>query len=980
MNEAAVSLSVLDEDAARVLDRLRAGIQGDVRFDRLARTMYSVDASIYEIAPLGVVVPKNADDVVAAINICREHGLPIIARGAGTGLTGGAVGSGVVFDLSRYMRRIGLLDREKRTVAVEPGVVLDELNAFLLPHQLQFAPDVATSSRATIGGMIANNSCGAHSIVYGRTVDHVAELDVVLSDGRIVRWSDEDSHSALGESASAEGDVADALERELAGIRDEYHEEIVRRFPNVPRSNGGYGLDRLGPPGGPAKAVKVFCGSEGTLGIIVGAKLRLVPLPRHTGIVVLHFDSLPGSLDAVPALLRRGPAAVELIDKLIVEAGRSNSAIRDRCAFLRGDPEAILVVEFFADQRTELESALRECATEATALGAFDAVVVSNSGQQKDVWNLRTSGLGLLMSRPGDAQPYSFIEDAAVDPARLRDYVERLSMILDREGVHAGFYAHASVGLLHVKPVLNLKRGEDVERMRRIAEQAADLAIEFGGAVTGEHGDGIVRSCWIEKTYGPRIVEAFRRVKQLFDPQGIMNPHKIVDPWPMTERLRYGPTYQTTRVATHFDFSAHGGMSGMAEMCSGVGQCRQRLVGTMCPSFMATGDETHTTRARANALRAALSNRGLLSGLDDPALAEVMDLCLSCKACKTECPTGVDMARLKAEYLARKVLMDGSTRRARWIADLPLRLNTASRFPRLSNVIAGSSLFRRFVENRFGLDRRIRPPRFAMHSFRSWYRRHQKHRVALTGPARPRVVYFLDTWTNFFTPQVGIAAVTLLERAGFDVICPPTGCCGRPAISQGLVVEAKHAAERNIELLAPFACEGIPIVGSEPSCTLTLQDEYSQLIRTANARIVAAHVQMVESFLQRLMKERPTALSFRSDGDFLQPPILYHAHCHQKALVGSTDALQLLRLALGNRATEIDSGCCGMAGAFGHETEHYDVARAVGEQRLFPAIREQPRASVAVSGFSCREQVRHHTGRQSRHVVELLAEAMSPQP
>jgi Fe-S oxidoreductase len=758
------------------------------------------------------------------------------------------------------------------------------------------------------------------------------------------------------------------------------------------RSNGGYGLDRLGPPGAQASAVKILCGSEGTLGVIVRAKLKLVPIPKHAGLVVLHFDSLLGSLSATPVVLKHRPSAVELIDRLIIDAGRSNAAIGRRCGFLQGDPEAILVVEFFADRVEELTPRIAALVAETSALGAYAATTVVDGSQQADVWKLRTSGLGLLMSRPGDAQPYSFIEDSAVDPARLRDYIERLSAILDREGVHAGYYAHASVGLLHVKPVLNLKLAEDVERMRRIADSASTLALEFGGAVTGEHGDGIVRSCWIEKTYGPQIVEAFREIKRLFDPHGMMNPHKIVDPWPMTDHLRHGPAFRDQRVVTHLDFSAHGGMAGLAGMCSGVGQCRQRLVGTMCPSYMATGDETHTTRARANALRVALSNRGLLDGLDDPTLADVMDLCLSCKACKTECPTGVDMARLKAEYLSHRILTNGSTARGRLIADLPSQLAKASRFPRLANVLVQSNWVRGFVDRHCGIDRRIPPPRLAVQTFRAWFRRYRSHRMRSLDDRRPRVVYFVDTWTNYFTPQVGIAAVTLLERAGFHVLCPTTACCGRPAISQGLLADAKQSASRNVDLLAPLALAGVPIVGTEPSCTLTLVDEYPQLVRTSAARRIAAQTQMIETFLRRFLDNNPDAVSLFTGRSIAKSPnrqitnfpignpdsprILYHAHCHQKALVGSADAVALLRRAFGDRAAEINSGCCGMAGAFGHETEHYEVARAVGEQRLFPAVRNEPDAVVAVSGFSCRHQIEHHTDRRPRHLVELLADAL----
>ncbi len=983
-------------DAGAVLAKsLPSKLQGDVRFDPLWRTLYATDASIYEIVPLGVVLPQSVDDVAATVRECRAQGVSVIARGGGTGLTGGAVGPGVQVDLSRYMNRIGRLNVGRRTVEVEAGVVLDDLNIHLAPSGLRFGPDIATASRATLGGMIANNSCGANSVLYGRTVDHIAELTVVLADGTVATFVSEPSGSKEGEEpsaavlspgisawASARGPVSRAaqIEDELSQIRDKYYDEIKKRFPKVMRSNGGYGLDRLGAPGTSADVIKILCGSEGTLAIVVGAKLKLVEVPKATGLLLVHFNHLLDALGVTAAILQHRPAAVELVDRMILDAGRANAALAKRCTFLQGDPNALLIVEFHDQDAVTVESRIEGLLRDASAMKSSTAhSTIIDPQRQADVWKLRSSGLGLLMSKPGDAQSYAFVEDTAVDPKRLRDYIERFSTVLAREGVEAGYYAHASVGCIHVRPVLNLKTEGDVQRMGRIADAVSDLAIEFSGAMTGEHGDGIVRSCWLDKMYGPRIMQAFKEVKHLFDSEGLLNPHKIVDPWPMTEHLRYGSSFESRAVKTHLDFSAFGGMAGLAGMCSGVGPCRQRLIGTMCPSYMATGDELHTTRARANALRVALSNRGLLDGLDDPQLAEVMDLCLSCKACKTECPTGVDMAGLKSEYLSRLNLIHGVSRRARAIADLPGRLALASRFPKLWNVLTQSRVVRAAFEWRYRLDRRVAAPRLARQTFRAWFRRYQKRGTqnsSLGSPGRqaPRgsVVYFVDTWTNYVTPQVGVAAVMLLEQAGFRVLCPPTDCCGRPAISQGLLTEARHLAEQNVRRLAPFAASGVPIVGTEPSCILTLLDEYPQLVRTPAAGSIAAATSMIETFLLRVLEEDPAALSF----SHCETPLLYHGHCHQKALVGTEDAVALLRLGWGEASSEIDSGCCGMAGAFGHEVEHYDVAKAIGEHRLFPAIRNRGEALVAVSGFSCRHQIEHHTAVRPRHVVEHLAERL----
>lgn len=957
--------------AGHLEQTLKGSIRGDVRFDRLSRAIYATDASIYEIVPLGVVLPRDAADVVATVHACREAGVPIVARGAGTGLAGGAVGPGLQLDLSRYMNAIRDFDPVARTVVVEPGVVLDELNTLLAPHGLYFAPDVATSSRATLGGMMANNSCGARSVFYGRTVDHVQELTVVLSDGEIV-------HIARPTNGRAR-----ELAAGLGAIRDRYGEEIAARFPRIMRSNGGYGLDRLGPPGTEVDPIKVVCGSEGTLGIIVSAKLNLVPLPAHTGLAVLHFPSIAAALTATPHVLEHRPSAVELIDRMIIDAGRQNPAIGRGVGFLVGDPEALLVVEFMGGTADEVGQQL-DLLLRDTRISPTAAPLLRDKSSQSSMWNLRTAGLGLLMSRPGDAQPHSFVEDTAVPPQRLGEYIERFGGILAREGVSAGYYAHASVGCIHVKPVLNLKTDEGLAKLRRIAEAVTDLAVEFGGTITCEHGDGIVRSCWLERMYGPRIMQAFREVKTLFDPHGLMNPNKIVDPLPMTDHLRHGPSFQHRQEKTYFDYSEHGGIAGLVGMCSGVGQCRQRLVGTMCPSYIATGDETHTTRARANALRLALSNRGLLSGLDDPALVEVMDLCIACKACKTECPTGVDMARVKAEFLARRILLHGASRRARFIAEMPRKLAWAAKLPRVFNRIARSNLARDWVQRRFGLDARIPPPALARQTFRRWFSRRQP---TAAGPRRGTVAFLADTWTNYFTPQVGMAAVRLLECAGYRVICPPTVCCGRPAISQGLLAEARVAAERNIQLLAPAAAAGIPILGAEPSCISALLDEYPRLLQTPAAKMVAGHTMLVETFLRQAWQDRPELIP--KTGNATSPTlknakaaasvahgILYHGHCHQKALLGTADAMHLLRLVYGQEACEIDSGCCGMAGAFGHEREHYELARAIGEHRLFPTIRNHPHAAVAVAGFSCRQQIAHHTPTAPAHLLELLCEPL----
>ncbi len=976
---------------AEIVRDLSGHIEGEVRADRLIRALYATDASIYQIVPDVVVFPKSPADVVTVVKTCAKHGLPLTARGAGTGLTGAAVNRGVQLDCSRYLNRILAVDPQLRTVQVEPGVVLDELNAELKPHGLHFAPDVATSSRATLGGMIANNSCGARSILFGRTVDHVLSLDVVLSNGSRHVWGS----TIEATDRCTENPLAKRCQEKLSLVARDHADEIAKRYPKVLRRNGGYALDRLCIANGHITNTEtIICGSEGTLGIVVGATLKLTPLPKHKGLLVAHFDDLLTALEATPAALEHQPAAVELVDKLILDAAQANPAMKHCGHFIERDPCAVLVIEMYDDEAGWLTDRLRSLAAdlESRSMG-YAWPIMTDSRAQADVWTVRKSGLGLLMSRPGDRQPYAFVEDTAIEPVKLRDYVERFQAILREEQVEeTGYYAHASVGCLHIRPVLNLKRREDVMRMQRIADRVSSLALEFGGTMSGEHGDGIVRSCWLEKMYGPRLIEAFGEIKRTFDPHGLFNPGKIVDPLPMTENLRYasGHAYEdrqeqdssdsATTVTpsqgdgeTLLDFDVYGGMAGLAGMCSGVGQCRQRLVGTMCPSYSTTGREQDSTRGRANALRIAFSGGSLLEGLDDPAIDEVMELCMSCKACKTECPTGVDMARLKAEWLARRHRYRGVPIRNRLVAASPGLAAWGCRFAPLSNWVMQSRPMRVMLEWLFGLDRRVPPPRYANQTFRQWFIAWStRSTTSSISHDRPQVVYFADTWTNYHTPQVGKAAVKVLEALGYEVVVPPTQCCGRPAISKGLLVQAKRLATANIAVLAPYAERGVPIVGTEPSCLLTLVDEYPQFVRTSQARQVADAARTIESFVADILRQHPDALKFKTDGN----PLLYHGHCHQKAIVGTDGAISLLDAFTNGRGSGIDSGCCGMAGSFGHEVEHYDVAKAVGEERLFPAIRNRGDAEIAVSGFSCRQQIAQHTGVASRHLIEYLADAL----
>ncbi|MBI5761938.1 MAG: FAD-binding protein [Planctomycetes bacterium] len=964
-----------------VLAELQGTFTGEIRADRLYRALYATDASIYQIVPDAVLLPRSVQDVQAAVRACSRHGVPITPRGAGTGLTGGAVNHGLQLDCSRFLNNVLSIDPRGCLAVVQPGVVLDELNAVVKKHGLHFAPDVAPSSRATIGGMIANNSCGAHSVLYGRTVDHLAALRVVLADGSDVWWGEPAAIAAAG-GTKAEPALLVHCEEVLQDVVREYAADIDARFPKILRSNGGYGLDRLRVDDGRINVEAMLCGSEGTLGIVVEAVLKLEPLPKYKGLVIAHYQELLDALSATPVALEHSPAAVELLDKLIINAARASTGLSREIELIEGNPHGVLVIELFDDTPDRVMSRMQRMVDDLSRRSkSYSSKIVADEARQSQVWNVRKAGLGLLMSRPGERHPYDFVDDTAVDPSRLREYIARFMQVLREEGVEdSSYYAHASVGCLHVKPVLNLRRLEDVRRMHRVADRISSLALEFNGSNTGEHGDGIVRSEWIAKMFGLRLVEAFRRVKAAFDPQGILNPGKIVDPLPMTENLRWRPVDDhgigqcATAPLTVLDFSSHKNMLGLAEMCSGVGQCRQKFVGTMCPSYVATGDEMHTTRARANALRMALSDKSLLNGLDDPALDEVMDLCLSCKACKTECPTGVDMAKLKAEWQHRRNERRGVPLRSRFVALLPTIGPLACEFAPLVNAVTQSKWGRAMADSLFGFDRRVPLPKFARRTFRDWFAK--RGLAPQISGLKTQVCLFVDTWTNCFAPEIGIAAVRVLEAVGCNVIVPETACCGRPAISKGLLDSARELAEKNVTALEPLARAGVPIVSLEPSCVSAMLDEWPQLVRTDAARAVAASAMMLESLLARPpFIDALARIALSPSANAKRPDLLLHGHCHQKALVGTSDAMTVLRAV--SVANEINSGCCGMAGSFGHETEHYDVARASGENRLFPAIRSRGEASIVASGFSCRHQIEHHTGVRVVHPIERIA-AMIP--
>jgi len=960
--------------AEALANKLRRETSAEVRFDPVSRKLYSTDASIYQIEPLGVVVPRTVADLQAAVQIAAEFFVPITARGGGTSLSGQSIGPGLILDCSKYLHRVLDIDTQRSTVRVQPGVVLDQLNRCMAPLGLQFGPDVATANRANLGGMIGNNSAGSRSIVYGKTLDHVSALRVILADGTMAELATL-THREWEERAAKE----DRLGQILRHVRETVlgcGAEIEKRFPRILRRVSGYNLDTLWHslrPGAttPINLCSLVVGSEGTLAVIAEAELKLVPRPAYRGLVVPHFDSLEHALRSLSLCLAHAPSAVELLDRMILDLARDNLALQRHMQAIEGRPACLFLVEISGASRPEVEERMARLARELRKAPGVYAVALASEPQVRDqLWNLRSAGLPLLLGLPGDRKPVTFVEDTAVAPENLPDFVARFRDILQRHGTDGAFYGHASVGCLHIRPLLNLKDPADVRRMRQIMEDITDLVLEYGGALSGEHGDGLARSEWNRKMFGPVIYEAFRRIKYAFDPHGLLNPGKVVDAAPMTEHLRYGAGYRPWSPDTHFTFEREQGILGAIELCNGSGVCRKTTGGTMCPSFRATRDEKDSTRGRANALRLALAGPRPQHDVRSPWLFDVLDLCLMCKACKAECPSNVDMARLKAEFLAHYYARRRRPVGQKLMAALPLLYRWLAPLAPLINWLQKSTTLRIWSERILHLDRRRTLPVVHRYHLRRWFAQHEQKR---TGPP---VLLLADCFTTYLEPHIGQAAVRLLQASGYTVVLAPIECCGRTWISKGYLDRARRLADKGIQALAHAQYDGIPIVGIEPSCLLTLADEWPELIprgspRCALARRVARRVHLLDHWLAERWQQDPANRPVFAPA---QQTCVVHAHCHQKALVGAAGTQRALMFVPGLRVEMLDAGCCGMAGSFGYECEHYELSVRIAELELMPALRQYPRATIVASGTSCRHQIHDLLGRQAVHPLEVLAD------
>ena len=976
----------MDTATPENLERLLSDtLAGEVRFDLYSKALYSTDASLYQIQPIGVVIPKDKQDIIATVQIAAEHKVPILPRGGGTSLAGQSVGEAIVLDMSKYMNQLLEVNVAERWARVQPGIVLDELNHKLKPHGLMYAPDVATSSRANVGGTIGNNSAGSHSLIYGKTIDHVISLDLILSNADPITASPI-SRKTL--ETKKQGNTLEAnIYRELCRICADNAAEIRKRYPRILRRVAGYNLDEFVTDAGskevtpyrrdgcdanhPFSLTKILVGSEGTLATTAEAIVNLVPIPKLTALCVVHFESLVTSMEAMQPILECNPTAVELIDKTILDMARGSLEFSRLTTFIQGEPAALLAVEFYGETQAELESQLDTLEKTLKSAGFGYAYVRCLTAEEKArVWETRKAGLGLLMGMKGDAKPVGFVEDAAVPIENLPEYVRRFDEIVTAHDTTAAYYAHASVGLLHNRPIVNLKSETDIQKMHDIAREVRDLLMELDGAMSGEHGDGLVRSEWIESMFGSQIYQALTEVKKAFDPEGIMNPGKIVDAPPMTENLRFGSDYSTVKVDTYFDFSSQDGFGGAIEMCNGVGACRKTLTGTMCPSFIGTREEEHSTRGRANALRSIISGALPHTELTNERLQEVLDLCLGCKACKAECPSNVDMAKIKYEVLAHYHKANGLPLHRRLFGEIGALAPFGSMFSPLSNWATNNTLSKWIAEKLIGVDRRRDMPTFVRPTYEQWFRKRRSRRTS-----DKKVVLFPDTFMNYSEPAIGKAAVEVLEACGFEVILPEKRCCGRPLISEGMLDRAIENANYNIHALRAYADEGIPIIGCEPSCTSALTDDYVELIGTPDAKRLAEATCSFEEFFGQLTENGELPMEFST----APRDILLHGHCHQRALVGIQPTVNMLNLPTAHDVTVIDSSCCGMAGAFGYEKVHYDLSMKIGELRLFGAVREKPPGSFTLSaaGFSCRHQLEHATGVQPKHPVEVLREALT---
>ncbi len=981
-----------------IAQELASAVNGEIRFGLHDRMLYSTDASLYQVEPIGVVIPDTVRDGIEAVRVCGRLGVPILPRGGGTALAGQTVNHAVVIDFSAKCRGILEIDPMRRRVRVEPGVVLDQLNDALMPHGLMFGADVATGSHATLGGMIGNNSAGANSILYGRTVEQLVSLDVILANGTRVRFA---------EGSSESDPIVKELTRRISEIVLPIADEIDRRIPKILRHVDGYNLDiflaqlRASTAGtfDRVNLAHLLCGSEGTLAVTVEAELALVDRPKVRGLAIIGFEGVASALRPLTAMIATGPSAVELVDDIVIEMAKQNAMYRHDVHVMptpkSGRLGAVMYVQYFGNSREEIESKMDQLAQVVS-----DAPMARHFGAEAmdAAWRLRKAGEPLLHGVPGDKKPLTFVEDTAVDPARLSEFVEDFRAIVARHGSIAAYYAHASVGCLHIRPLVAIASEEGLATLRSIAVEVADLVVKYGGALSGEHGDGRVRSPLLTRVLGPVIAQAIRDIKNVFDPRSLMNPGNLIhtdDPVAITSQLRVRPDdkqfVHAPDVPTFFRYEREEGFSHALEQCNGAGLCRRMTPGgTMCPSYRALKDERHSTRGRANALRLAVTGQfadgksanSTAAAWDDPHVKETLDLCLSCKACKTECPSNVDISKLKAEFTAQGYWRRGSVPwRVRLMGKIRSLNRMGSALWPISNWLIGIRIVRSMIASLMGFSPRRSLPPFGP-SLRSWMNRRAAQTVRAHGPQslldRPTVLLMPDCFSQWSQPEVGRAAVEVLNAFGYRVVLPNAGCCGRAAISNGMLADAaRMSRETALALCGSMRREGaVALLGLEPSCVSAIKDDWLDLkmgIEPTILASLAAQTWLVEEWLDRQWDAHPIRPVFAKTSE----KIVLHAHCHQKALWGAVTSSGLLRRIFGDSARTLATGCCGMAGGFGFQAANFDLSMRIGQQDLFAQLDDHPDAIVCAPGTSCRHQIADGVNRTALHPIELLARAIA---
>ncbi len=954
---------------------LRKELQGEVLFDDFSRGRYSTDASIYQIQPIGVTVPKTEQDVQIALQIAVDEGIPVLPRGAGTSQTGQAIGEALVMDTTKYLNGLLEFDAEARTACVQPGMVLDHLNRFLKPHGLFYPVDVSTANRATLGGMTGNNSCGSRSIRYGNMVHNVQAIDGLLADGSQVHFK------TLHERKLADGDAAQIeLFTKMLALGDREAQEIAQRFPDLLRRVGGYNIDVLTQQD--PNMSHLLVGSEGTLAFFQRIHLKLQPLPVHKTLGVCHFPSFYEAMEATQHIVELNPSAVELVDRTMIDLARDIpifASTVDR--FVQGEPQALLLVEFSGEEQATQLRSLSQLVELVESLGSENSVVEATDNEfQQAIWEVRKSGLNIMMSMKGDGKPVSFIEDCAVDLKDLAEYTRRVSEIFHKHGTTGTFYAHASVGCLHVRPILNMKEESGAQKMRAIVEETLEIVREYKGSHSGEHGDGLSRSEFHLPMFGQRMVDNFEEVKDSFDPAGTFNPGKIVRPPKMDDRslFRFSPGYSNAPIATTMDWSDFGSFNQALEMCNNNGACRKSDVAVMCPSYRVSGDEQHLTRGRANTLRLAVSGQLGPEALSSDAMFDTMSLCVSCKGCKRECPTGIDMAKMKIEFLHQYYKKNSVPLKDRLIAYLPRYAHRMGRLSLLLNLRDQIPGLKSLSELVLGFSARRNLPKWRGDQFRAEIEVPPQVDISTEGKD---VVLLVDTFNTCFEPENARAALAVLTAAGYSVHAAKPAdkgrplCCGRTFLSSGMVDEAREEANRMITSLKPFVEKGIPIVGLEPSCLLTLRDEFPSLIPGDATDALSQQAFLFEEFLVAEAAKGDLQLKLKA---VPAKRALLHGHCHQKAFAVMSSVQQVLAMVPELAVETVESSCCGMAGSFGYDAKHYDTSMAMGELSLLPAVREADADCLIVAdGTSCRHQIKHGASREAIHVARVLEMALA---